>query len=253
MIVYCITHKESGKVYVGQTVKTLHIRKLGHLRDVKNGSKYPLHRAIRKYGEDGFEWSILCECNTKEELDKKEKYYIKKYRAKRTGCYNLTDGGEGGDVFTNNPNKDSIRKKLSIAAKGRVISDEIRKKISISQKGIKRPQTSGELNPSKRPDVIKKLREINMGEKNPMYGKKFTDEQKRKVSEGLMGHIVTPETREKIRKANIGKTHTEETKAKIRAKRSLQVFSECSKRKRIETRKKNGWYLKDRKGYIDEI
>lgn len=48
-----------------------------------------------------------------------------------------------------------------------------------------RPEMVGEKNPSRRPDVIEKLRQLNLGRKNPQYGKKLTTEHKRKLLEGF--------------------------------------------------------------------
>jgi len=57
--IYMIRHKESGKKYIGRSTDVrnrwdLHKR---HAEQHKNNS--PLHRAMRKYGYDAFEWKVL--------------------------------------------------------------------------------------------------------------------------------------------------------------------------------------------------
>lgn len=56
-IIYCY-ESPSGRCYIG---KTLHERKRKqrHLFDAIKGSNIPFHRAIRKYGLDSFNYSIL--------------------------------------------------------------------------------------------------------------------------------------------------------------------------------------------------
>jgi hypothetical protein len=53
---------------------------------------YPLSRGIRKYGQEAYELIILEDDVPTEELDSKEKYYIKKYDTYFHG-YNQTLGG----------------------------------------------------------------------------------------------------------------------------------------------------------------
>jgi hypothetical protein len=64
----------------------------------------------------------------------------------------------------------------------------------------------------KSPSTCKKLSEINKGEKNPNYGrrgkdhwhygKKWTEEQKQKISDGLKGRVLSPESISKISESN---------------------------------------------------
>ena len=42
------------------------------------------------------------------------------------------------------------------------------------------------------------MSEINRGENNPMYGKKLSEETKKKISESLEGHEVSEETKKKM-------------------------------------------------------
>jgi group I intron endonuclease len=112
MIIYKAFCKKSGKSYVGKTTGSMRARINGHLCDSKL-SRYghiKFYRAIRKYGIDAFEWSILQICHTIEELNVAERQWIRVLDSKKQG-YNSTDGGDG----LWNPSLET-RKKMSIAA-----------------------------------------------------------------------------------------------------------------------------------------
>lgn len=95
MIIYKTTNLINGKIYVGKDS----INNPDYL-----GSGLILNRAIKKYGIHNFKKIILEQCNTSQELDEKEKYWIKELNStdKRIG-YNIAKGGTGGDTFTNQP------------------------------------------------------------------------------------------------------------------------------------------------------
>lgn len=120
-IIYKAINKINGKVYIGQTIKTLEGRRSEHLRDNKsNDYNSAFHKALRKYGEDSFEWEVIVHCGSKEEMDDMEFHYIKQYNSYNSGGYNLTWGGEG--------------------CHGRKYSYETIKKMSESHKGVKLPK-----------------------------------------------------------------------------------------------------------------
>lgn len=161
MIIYKTTNLLNGNCYVGQ--------------DANNNSRYLgsgilLNRAISKHGRENFRKEILEVCDTKEQLNQQEIYWI----AKLEPIYNIAKGGSGGDTFTNNPNKEEILMKL----RGRVgrpwteeqrdaqrgdnnpaKRPESREKISKAKKGKTRPDMLGELNKAKRPDIRLKISE----------------------------------------------------------------------------------------------
>ena len=101
LIVYKTTNLLNGKFYVGK-----------HTKDDPNylGSGVILHRAIRKYGRENFKREILCECESEEDLDERERYWINKLDA-RTKGYNIGQGGSGGDNLTHNPNRSKLLRK----------------------------------------------------------------------------------------------------------------------------------------------
>ena len=102
-VIYKATNILNGKSYIGQT-KNFKIRQAQHL---KAKDDYSFHRALRKYGSESFEWSILEECSN-DLLDDKEIYWISYYNTYENG-YNMTKGGDHADALVdwrkNNPDK----------------------------------------------------------------------------------------------------------------------------------------------------
>lgn len=89
-IIYKAVNKINGKCYIGQTIRSLNERIKKHLKD-----KYYFSNSLKKYKLKNFKWQILCECNSKKELNEMEHHYIKQYDTLRPNGYNLTLGGEG--------------------------------------------------------------------------------------------------------------------------------------------------------------
>lgn len=94
--IYKIENRVNGKVYIGQSINIEH-RWTGHRKSIHGCGEaynYPLYQAIRKYGLENFEFSILEECDVKE-LNEKEIYYIKINNSFIPNGYNQTFGGQG--------------------------------------------------------------------------------------------------------------------------------------------------------------
>ena len=73
--IYVITNKINNKQYVGKTLNTIEKRFKQHLRDSNKITleQRPLYRAIKKYGKENFNISLLEECSFKD-LNIKEIY-----------------------------------------------------------------------------------------------------------------------------------------------------------------------------------
>ena len=95
MVVYVVTNKVNQKQYVGMTTRGLEVRKAQHLADARRGSEVQFHRAIRKYGEDSFEWGVVYVGSSESELFEKEIELIQELDTYNNG-YNMTLGGECG-------------------------------------------------------------------------------------------------------------------------------------------------------------
>ena len=178
MIIYKITNRVNGKVYIGQTIQRLKDRWYGHCS--KNSECPELKAAIAKYGKENFTVEQIDVASDRDELDKKEQYWIAHYGSmNRERGYNLTSGGEHPEV-----------------------TDEFRAKCS----------------------------ERHIGEKCYWWGKKLSEEHRRRIGEGGRGKFVSEETRTKQSEAQKGKKFSEEHKRKIGDARRGCRMREESKR-----------------------
>lgn len=94
MIIYKIICLINDKIYVGQTTQKLKNRWKSH-KYFSRKRKSILYNAMRKYGIENFKIEELESCDTKEQLNEREIYWIKELNSKKPNGYNLTDGGEG--------------------------------------------------------------------------------------------------------------------------------------------------------------
>lgn len=92
--IYMITNKINQKIYIGQS-NDIERRWSEHKRSKDNCI---IHKAIRKYGADNFELSVVKEC-TLSDLSELEIYYIKYYNSIFPNGYNMTMGGETNSAF----------------------------------------------------------------------------------------------------------------------------------------------------------
>lgn len=100
-IIYKIENKITHNIYIGQTVQTLAQRWGNHVHAaLTEGHKdytCPLHNAIRKYGKEVFEKTIIEECPV-DKLNEREVYWIQQYNSYNDG-YNAALGGEGHQKY----------------------------------------------------------------------------------------------------------------------------------------------------------
>ena len=103
-VIYFILDRTNGKAYIGKTRQKLRKRIKNH----KSGAKSYIDCAIQKHGWENFSVFALEECATPEELDERERYWIRTLHTRAPYGYNLTEGGEGGKG--NSPNKRAVRR-----------------------------------------------------------------------------------------------------------------------------------------------
>ena len=192
-VVYKITNKINGKVYIGQTTSTFDNRYKGDL--YKYTHNIHLKRAIGKYGIDNF--SIEKEFKlaySKEELDNLEKEYIIKFDCINNG-YNLREGGANGKFSEQSKMKMSLSRKGEKSCwYGKHHSEETKSLLSEMNTGENHPFYGKHHSDESR----EKIRLSTLGEKNHFYGKTHTEETKRLLSEKHKGKTIPEETRKKM-------------------------------------------------------
>jgi predicted GIY-YIG superfamily endonuclease len=127
-IIYKLT-SPSGKIYIGQTVKTVEKRFKEHLEDANRSYKdhcKVLNKSLRKYGGFHFKIEILESC-LDENLDTMEIEYINKYKSQTPNGMNIKLGGSSGK------HHEDTKKKIGASLKGRIVSEETKLKLSATK------------------------------------------------------------------------------------------------------------------------
>lgn len=185
-VIYLVKNNINEKVYVGQTTRGFDVRYKSNIE------KYPpnphLGNAIKKYGIQNF--TIIKEFKvalSREELNKLEIDCIKSFRSydPKYG-YNKTMGGEGGEL-----------------------TEESKKKLSEAQQKYKQSHEKNGTAYWQQEDFLNRMSEVTRGENNGMYGRKHTEESKKKMSENSKGKFCGEDS------PHWGKPKSEETKKKI--------------------------------------
>jgi group I intron endonuclease len=180
MVIYKITNKINGKIYVGKSTTN---------NENYFGSGISINRALVKYGKENFIREIIENCLSEIELNEREIFWIEELKStdKMVG-YNITKGGDGGNtrlMYDSNQLLD-YRNKLSDGVKN---SEKYQKSI-ISKTGVKRPNHSltmkdmylkGKLKVGKFTNEISNETKLKISEKNK--GKKRTDDTKNKIAQ----------------------------------------------------------------------
>ncbi len=233
--IYKTTNKITNRCYIGK-----------HKADVFDESYYGsgilLRRAIKKHGKINFEIEVIEECDSLEQLNEREMFWISHYDAAADiNFYNISYGGDGGAMppeIVDKATKKKIGKKIhskefkekmSNISKACWENEDYRNKQKLNHKGMLNRKHTEE---TKRKMSISKKGQF-AGEKNPMYGKvgafkgkTHTEETKMKISESRKGKLVGADNpmygkprsqavKDAVSKANKGRKLTQERKDEI--------------------------------------
>ena len=110
MWIYKITNIQNNKVYIGQSIRPVNQRFRRHINDaINNKLDTYFARAIRKYGKDNFYIKIIDKADNQKELNLKEIYWIKYYKATNEKYgYNETEALNkcGGNTYKHKNNQE---------------------------------------------------------------------------------------------------------------------------------------------------
>jgi group I intron endonuclease len=252
--IYKITNLINNKCYYGQTRQPPKRRWSQHKQSAKKGGKMVLYAAMRKHGIENFTFEIICECDTLEEMNRKEIEYISENNTLCPGGYNAAHGGD------NYEKTEETRRKISEGNKNRIVTQEWRNNISKAHLGRKNTEeTIEKMKKAQKGRIIKeetkeKLREINLGKKQSpetiakksaarkdvpwsekkrqsMVGRKNTEETKKKMSEAQKGKVISEESKQKMSEAKRSKRKlTDEQVIEIKENNDKLLQSELAKK-----------------------
>lgn len=248
--VYETTNKITGERYIGK-------RKFYNGWEKYLGSGTTLKKAINIYGRCNFFKEIIDIAYSKEELTELEIKYISHVDAVNKKCYyNISNGGDGGDLFLGKSHTEESRKKISESLskeknpmwgknpyenKTEEEMNEIKNKIKASWENKSLEEKE---------EFSKKLKDANLkrsyeekliinskksfshiGEKNSMWGKGYL---RTKENNHMWGKKHTKESIKKMKdnapdrfgknNPNYGNHMSEENKQKLKESRSIQVI-----------------------------
>jgi group I intron endonuclease len=229
LVIYLVTNKITGEMYVGQTSWSIHKRWLAHCKPYSGCTR--LKNAIQKYGSEQFWVDQIDSAKTREELNIKEIYWIQILGTLTPKGYNLDTGG-----WRNFKVSKETREKQSNAKRGKKLkphTEETKRRISESNKKVRQPGSP----------LVEAISERMKGN-TINKGKKYSKERVEKVASANKGKKRTPEQRQRMREAQLkawakgkykdrplsgaalqqhldpkGRPHTEEAKAKMRGPR----------------------------------
>jgi group I intron endonuclease len=229
MIIYKITNKINGKIYIGQTTGPLNKRWNDHCCYKKNRCSV-VSQAIQKYGKKNFEVKPIAYCDSLEQMNHREPYYIKLLKTLTPNGYNIKEGGNGGGKCTEET-KEKLRQinlgkrhsaetkeKVSKAGLGHLVSLKTREKLSQAHSNplVKERKRQAMLGHEVSSETRKKISQVLLGHEVSSESRKKMSEAKIELPSWNKGGNISEETKEKLRQINLGKKHSPETIEKLK-------------------------------------
>ena len=219
--IYAIRHIESGKVYVGSAVRVL--SRFSQHKSLLNKGKHHnryLQAAWVKYGQDAFEFAVLEQVASKEELILREDAHIQSKDATNPSKgYNLRK--EAGSQLGMR-HSDEARQKMSASRKGHKKTAEHQAAINASLTGRKLSNEHKAKIAAKRTNS-KASEETREKMRIAHAATELSPEAHKRMITANVGRKFSKEHRQRIAEANKRRVVSDETKAKISAARRLQI------------------------------
>ena len=135
MVIYKITNLLNEKIYIGQTKQPIERRFLQHSK-----ANSPLGQAMRECSLENFTIEIIERYKNQNELNEREKFWIKVLKNKSPNGYNLSNGGTGfikQKIFSNDSAIKIFSNRLKDLRIARQISQkDFAKRLGVSQQTL---------------------------------------------------------------------------------------------------------------------
>lgn len=194
---YRITNCVNGKIYIGQTIqpdKRWYQHKVSAVKPVMI-----ISHAIKKYGNDAFEFEVIAACKSCEDANHTETFLVQQYDCLVPKGYNVAPGG------MNAPKTEEWKQKL----RDHWADPEYKEKVSaaISKANLGREHTE---------QSKQNMSKAKSGSGNPNFGTKRPEETKRKIADSLLGVPHTEERRKNLSLSKIKTTPEQEGEIRVK-------------------------------------
>lgn len=133
MVLYLIRNTQTGREYVGTTVRTARLRWNDHLSACFGKRiQSPLYSEMREFGREAFEMVELEQVGDYDTLMARERAVILERRTLYPQGYNVVKGGRGNYGWVPSPD---VRQRMSEGQRGRKLTPEHKAKLSAAFKG----------------------------------------------------------------------------------------------------------------------
>lgn len=214
--IYCHTHTESGRRYIGLTSQTMERRWASHVAKSKSakGGHWHFPNAILKYGPQAFSHEVLRQCSSLEEANTYEAYFIDLFRTRdSSNGFNLARGGAHAPHPIQNPwDRPGFREQhaeqiAKFVAAGQSSEARARSKAALNTPESRAKRSAATKVAMARSDVQQKRQAF---QQDPEY--------RAKISDSLKQTLAAPEARAKMSIASAASATPE-----VRAKRSASI------------------------------
>jgi len=226
--IYKITNTVTNDYYIGSSVN-IYARTDRHKRDLRAGrhANRFLQRSWNVYGEGAFTFEVIIYCDKADKL-----FYEQVLLDSLNPAFNLAKDALA--PMQGRKHSEETKKAMSKTRLGRTVSEETRVKMGEASKKRNHPKWSEERKEEAR---------IRMsGENNPFYGRKHSEEAKRRISELAagkprnVGRRLSDETKRRISEAKIGKKMSDEARRHMSGGQKGRKHTEETRKRMSESR-----------------